>query len=115
MNLETFQLGMRTLSAVTPYAKKLQDEELALLYMILPDKVKTDTTDEVWVYALKKTMEETDPNKEIPLHMRVLSHVYRKENGSPNFDWGLNVEARAMLSIASQQLLPDLKQLPDAE
>ena len=118
MNLQMFQLSMRAFSAVMPYAKKLGDEELSLIYMTLPDSVKSEVTNEVLVFAIKKAMEEMDPNKEIPLHMRVLSHIYRKENGMPNFDWGLNIEARAVLSIGSQQLFPtaeEIRKLPDAE
>lgn len=89
MQLKTFQLGMRTVSAAMPYGKKLQDDELGFLFMTLPDRVKQDVTDTMWAYACSKTLSEQDPNKEIALHMRVLSHVYKIENGAPNFNWGL--------------------------
>ena len=110
MDLKSFQLAMRTISAVTPYATKMQDEELQFLYYLVPQKVRTAVTDGLWAYACNKALFDPSPNKEIPLHLRVLSYVYRVENGTPNFDWGLKEEVKGLLPPSS-----DLKQLPDAE
>ena len=110
MELKTFQLGMRTIAGAMPYGKKLQDDELGFLYLTLPEQVKQQVTDTMWAYACSKTLTETDPNKEIPLHMRVLTHVYRIENGSPNFDWGFKDEVKPLLPSSSH-----LKELPGAE
>ena len=45
MELKAFQLGLRTLTGALPYGKKLQDDEIAFLYMTLPEKVRQEVTD----------------------------------------------------------------------
>ena len=109
MQLKTFQLGMRTITAVMPYAKKMQDEEISFLFMLLPDQVKKEVTDEVWVTAVKKYL-DNKPTDDIAVHLKILSYVYRNENGKPNFDWGFKDEVKDLLPAAS-----NLKELPHAE
>ena len=92
MQLKSFQLGLRTLTAAIPYGKKLQDDEIAFLFMTLPEKVREEVTDNMWAYAISKALQETDPDKELPIHIRVLNHVYCRENGRANFNWGLRVD-----------------------
>ena len=91
MELKAFQLGLRTLTGALPYGKKLQDDEIAFLYMTLPEKVRQEVTDNMWAYAISKALQETDADKEMPIHIRVLSHVYNRENGRANFKWGLRI------------------------
>ena len=92
MELKAFQLGLRTLTGALPYGKKLQDDEIAFLYMTLPEKVRQEVTDNMWAYAISKALQETDPDKEAPIQIRVLGHVYCRENGRANFNWGLRVD-----------------------
>ena len=109
MKLKTFQLGMRAITGVMPYAKKMQDDELSFLFLLLPEQVRADVSDSMWAAAISKYMEEK-PSDDIAVHMKILSYVYRNENGKPNFDWGMKDEIKALLDSA-----PDLKELPDAE
>ena len=51
MQLKTYQLGLRAAANVTPYAKRISDEEIAFLYMSTPSKIKDAVSDEAWVYA----------------------------------------------------------------
>ena len=92
MELKSFQLGLRTLTAAIPYGKKLQDDEIAFLFLTLPEKVREQVSDSMWAYAISKALQETNPDKEAPIHIRVLGHLYNRENGRANFKWGLRID-----------------------
>ena len=109
MKLQTFQLGMRAITGVMPYAKKMQDDELSFLFLLLPEKVRADVSDSMWAAAISKYIEDK-PSDDIAVHMKILSYVYRVENGSPNFNWGMKDEVKGMLPPSSDQ-----QQLPNAE
>ena len=89
MDSRAFSIGMKALVGVLPYAKRLGEEELKFLYLTLDQKVRTEVTNDMWMVAVKQRIEETEPPQEMPLHTSVLRHLYRCENGTPNFTWGL--------------------------
>ena len=80
-----------------PYCKKIGDDELKFLWLTLDQKVRDEVTDAMWVTAIKKRIEETEPPKELAIHSQVFRHLYRCENGTPNFDWGLKPENGGLL------------------
>ena len=89
MDSTVFTLGLRTISAVFPYAKKLEDDEAKFLWLTVDDHVKTNVSNEMWTYAVKEYMEWGIRSDELPLHMDILSQVYKCQNGRPEISWGL--------------------------
>jgi len=118
MRAETFRLGLRAVANVTPYAKKLTDDEIAFLHMTLPASVKKTVTDEMFTYACLQYRLDPSPNKDLPLDQLLLSYVYRLRDSRPAFDWGLKADldqrmlngerfhAEAALPPIQQQQLP---------
>ena len=102
MQLKSFQLGLRTLTGALPYGKKLQDDEIAFLFLTLPEKVREEVSDNMWAYAISKALQETDYDKEAPIHIRVLGHLYSRENGRANFKWGLKTNDE-LIAIGGDQ------------
>lgn len=89
MKPETFRLGLRALIHVTPYAKKLSDDEIAFIYMTIPTAIKRTVTDEMFIYACSQYRMDPSPNKDLPLDQLLLSYLYRLRDNRPAFDWGL--------------------------
>lgn len=94
MKANLFQLGLRSVTAAQPFGKKLQDDEIQFLWLALPQLVKEQVTDEAWAYACNQALMDPAPNKDLPVHYRILSYVYRIENSQPNFEWGLKADLR---------------------
>ena len=96
MNCQSFSAGLRALTVALPYAKKISQDEVDFLWLTLDHKVRTEVTDQMWVTAVKKRLEEENPPRELAIHSQVLRHVYRCENGHPNFSWGLKPDFAAL-------------------
>jgi len=88
MKSETFRLGLRAIASITPYAKKISDDEIAFLYMTIPSAIKRAVTDEMFVYACAQYRMDPSPNKDLPLDQQLLSYLYRLRDSRPAFDWG---------------------------
>jgi len=102
MKSNLFQIGLRSITAAQPFGKKLQDDEIQFLWLTLPQTVKDSVSDEAWAYACNQALMDPAPNKELPVHFRILSYVYRVESGHPNFDWGLKQDLpNRMLNASS--------------
>jgi len=120
MKSETFRLGLKAVASVTPYAKKLSDDEIAFLFMTMPTAIKRAVTDEMWAYACSQYRMDPSPNKDLPLDQQLLSYVYRLRDSRPAFDWGFKPDlGDRMLSgdrFHAQAVLPPLQQqqLPPA-
>ena len=102
MQLKTYQLGLRAAANVTPYAKRISDEEIAFLYMSTPSKIKDAVSDEAWVYAVSQYRMDPNPSKEMPLDQQLLSYVFRQRDGRPAFDWGLKEDLPARMAASDQ-------------
>ena len=89
MDSSVFTLGLRTVSALFPYAKKLEDDEAKFLWLTVDDHVKTNVSNEMWTFAVKEFMELARRSDELPLHMDILSLIYKCQNGRPEISWGL--------------------------
>jgi len=118
MKSETFRLGLKAVASVTPYAKKLSDDEIAFLFMTMPTAVKRAVTDEMWAYACSQYRMDPSPNKDLPLDQLLLSYVYRVRDSRPAFDWGLKVDLKQRMlngdRFHAEAALPplQLQQLP---
>jgi hypothetical protein len=88
MQIQSFALGLRTVSGFLPYAKKLADDEIKFLWLLIPQQVKDDVSDEVWAYACNQRLLDPNPDKDQALHLQLLKYVYRVRDGQPAFDWG---------------------------
>jgi len=102
MQLKTYQLGLRAVANVTPYAKRISDEEIAFLYMSTPSKIKDAVSDEMWVYAVSQYRMDPNPSKEMPLDQQLLSYVFRKRDGRPAFDWGIKEDLAERMATSHQ-------------
>ena len=89
MQAATFRLGLKAVASVTPYAKKLTDDEIGFLFLTIPQAVKDAVTDQMWAYACSQYRLDPSPNKEMPLDQQLLSYVYRTRNGRPALEWGV--------------------------
>ena len=118
MKSETFRLGLKAVASVTPYAKKLSDDEIAFLFMTMPTAVKRAVTDEMWAYACSQYRMDPSPSKDLPLDQLLLSYVYRVRDSRPAFDWGLKVDLKQRMlngdRFHAEAALPplQLQQLP---
>ena len=104
MQAKTFTAGLRAITSVTQYAKKIDDDSANFIWLTLDQKVKQEVTDEMWVWAVKNTMEIwNNLDHEAPLHITVLSRLYRECNGMPAFDWGLKPDLSERMLPAGRQ------------
>ena len=102
MKCSTFQMGLRALSSLLPYGKKITDEEALLTLAMLPDSVKVNVTDEMWLYACSQRRMDPNPDKEIALDIQLLRYVYRIRDGQPAFDWGLKADLPQRMAMGGQ-------------
>jgi hypothetical protein len=102
MQSATFRLGLKAVAAVTPYAKKLTDDEIGFLYLTMPKAVKDAVSDEMWAFACSQYRLDPSPNKEMPLDVQLLSYVYRVRSGRPAFDWGLKEDLPQRMASADR-------------
>ena len=102
MQAKTFTAGLRAISSITQFAKKIDDDSANFIWLTIDQEVKHEVTDEMWVWAVKRVMETwNNIDHEPPLHIIVLSQLYRECNGMPAFDWGLKPDLNErMLPVA---------------
>ena len=112
MDSKMFITGLGFVAKSLPYFSKMTDEEIAFGWLSLDQKVKDEVSNDAWIYACNKRAQEQDA-PEYALHLHILRHVYRCENGTPNFSWGLKpeIEAREEAKV----LINSVKPLPQAE
>lgn len=97
MDSKIFTLGLRTISAVMPYAKKLEDDEAQFLWLTLDSRIKSEISNEMWTYAVKRYLEVGSRNENLPVHMDVLSIFIKHQNGIPHLNWGFRCNADEFL------------------
>ena len=66
MQAKTFITGLRALSAVLPYAKKIHDDEAQFIWLSLDQRIKDEVTDEMWAYAVGRRLHGRKPPKKWP-------------------------------------------------
>ena len=104
MQAKAFTAGLRAISSITQYAKKIDDDSAQFIWMTLDQKVKDEITDAMWVWAIKKTMEQWKSlDHNLPLHIIALSFLYRQRDGMPEFEWGLKADLADQMLPATRQ------------
>ena len=102
MKCSAFQMGLRALSSLLPYGKKITDEEALFTWAMLPESVKVNVTDEMWLYACSQRRMDPNPDKELALDIQLLRYVYRIRDGQPAFDWGLKTDLPQRMAMGGQ-------------
>ena len=102
MKCSAFQMGLRALSSLLPYGKKITDEEALFTWAMLPESVKVSVTDEMWLYACSQRRMDPNPDKELALDIQLLRYVYRIRDGQPAFDWGLKTDLPQRMALGGQ-------------
>lgn len=108
MEIQTFALGLRTVSGFLPYAKKLADDEIKFLWLLIPQQVKEQITDEMWAYACNQRLLDPNPDKEQALHVQLFKYVYRVRDGQPAFEWGLKEDLPRRMALGGTFHTPAL-------
>jgi hypothetical protein len=99
MRQASFSLGLRVITASIPYMKKLGEDEIKGLWLLLDDRIKQDVSDEAWLWAVKIRLTERGADKDQPITWQVLRHLYRLENGAPNIRWGLKEDISDRIAL----------------
>tara|TARA_R100001463_G_scaffold47699_4_gene96733 strand:+ start:116 stop:508 length:393 start_codon:yes stop_codon:yes gene_type:complete len=102
MQATTFRLGLKSVAAITPYAKKLSDDEIGFLFLTMPKAVKDAVTDEMWAYACSQYRLDPSPDKEMPLDQQLLSYVFRTRSGRPALEWGIKEDLPQRMASADR-------------
>ena len=113
MRAKVFETSLRALSALMPFGKKMTDEEIQFIWMILPASVKKTVTDEMWGYACMQRRLDPNPNKDLSLDFQILSYLYRRRDSQPAFDWGLKEDLPQRMALPGQ-FHGDIASLPAA-
>ena len=83
---------------LNPYGKKLDDSTLELSYLLIPEKVKQEVSDEMLLYALMQHKLNPNPDKELGPDEQLFSHIYRMRDERPCFAWGLKEDLPARMA-----------------
>lgn len=101
LNGATFAAVLTAATELDPYGKKLSKETISMAYLTLADEVKQQITDEMFIYAFKQHRMDPAPDKDLSIEQQILQHLYRCENGAPNFRWGLRKDLPARMSASN--------------
>jgi hypothetical protein len=101
INSKTYAAILKAATQMDPYGKKLDDETIALMFMSLDDQVKQQVTDEMLMFAFKQHRMDPAPDKDLNIEQQILQHLYRCENGAPNFRWGLRKDLPVRMSASN--------------
>ena len=93
MQAKAFFAGIRAIHVAFHSGRK-STMSLTFLWMTVDSSVKRDVTDEMWAHACKELITNWNPEAVInrPIHIQVLSYLYRQRDGAPAFDWGMKEE-----------------------
>jgi len=89
MQAKVFTQVLKTTYKISPYGKSLDSEDLATLWLTLPQLVKDVVSDQMWAYASNQYLMDPKPSKDLAVHISMLRYLFRLENEMPNYSWGL--------------------------
>lgn len=92
MQSKVFTQVLLTTYKISPYGKSLNQDDLATLWLTLPQLVKDVVTDQMWAYASHQYMMDPNPSKDLAVHICMLRYLFRLENDMPNYSWGLKTD-----------------------
>jgi hypothetical protein len=97
-----FTLGLRTVCSQLPYGKTPKDDEIKFLWILLPQSVAAEVTDEMWAYACQQRLMDPAPDDRLPIFQQILRHLYRLRDGQPEFAWGLRPDLPQRMAQANR-------------
>ena len=92
MKAKVFSQVLKTTYKISPYGKSLDSDDLACLWLTLPELVKDVVTDQMWAYAANQYLMDPKPSKDLAVHVSMLRYLFRLENDMPNYSWGLKTD-----------------------
>lgn len=92
MKSQVFTQVLLTTYKIHPFGKSLNQDDLATLWLTLPQLVKDVVTDQMWAYASHQYMMDPNPSKDLAVHICMLRYLFRLENDMPNYSWGLKTD-----------------------
>ena len=92
MQSKVFTQVLKTTYKISPYGKSLDSDDLACLWLTLPQLVKDVVTDQMWAYAANQYLMDPKPSKDLAVHVSMLRYLFRLENDMPNYSWGLKTD-----------------------
>ncbi len=98
LSSKTFATVLAAATELDPFGKKLSETTIGMAYMTLPESVKNKVTDEMFVYAFKQHRMKPPARSELTLDQQLLQHIYKCENGAPNYRWGLKDDLAARMA-----------------
>lgn len=101
LTASTFAAVLTAATELDPYGKRLSKETISMAYLTLADEVKQQITDEMFIYAFKQHRMDPAPDKELSIEQQILQHLYRCENGVPNFRWGLRKDLPTRMTASN--------------
>ena len=89
LSAKTFEAVMKAATELDPFGKKLSDNTIVLAFMTLPESVKQKVTDEMFMFAFQQHRMAPQERSELSLEQQLFQHIFKCENGAPNYSWGL--------------------------
>ena len=65
MQSKVFTQVLKTTYKISPYGKSLDSDDLACLWLTLPQLVKDVVTDQMWAYAANQYLMDPKPSKDL--------------------------------------------------
>jgi hypothetical protein len=97
-----FARTLAGIADVLPYGKAVTKPGLLLSWQTFPEQAKAELTNDHLSYASGQYLMDPDRPKDQPIHLALLRYLYRLENGSPNFAWGLKLDLPARMANPTQ-------------
>jgi hypothetical protein len=94
------------LAELLPYVRRPSSKAMALLWATLPPRVGEELTHRHLAYASQQYLLDPARPEGMPVHLALLRYLYRLENDTPNFAWGLRQDLGQRLSGHGYQPLP---------
>ena len=92
ISVNDFSRCLLGLQQLRPFAKQLDDAGIGLAWLTWPAEAKAELTTAHLGYAAAQLLLDPEPPKVMPVHLALLRYLYRLENGTPNFRWGLKAD-----------------------
>ena len=113
LTYDSFSQTLEALNSVLPFAKAITPQAWMLLWGTFPDHAKQHVTSAMWSYAAGQRLMDPNPAKELAIHIQLLRHLYRLENGMPNLQWGLKLDLAVRMAHVGTFHEPEPRSLAD--
>ena len=102
MKAKTFAAVLLAATELDPFGKKLSDGTINMAFLTLPESVKEKVTDEMLVFALQQLQLDPVTKNDLTIIQQLFAHVFKVENGAPNYSWGLKNDLAQRMAIPNR-------------